>query len=120
MITRYLLGLAKGHDCSAPATGFGGGIAEIRYEIGSGKNLPHYFALHADAAPVDDSQRAQAQAPGLQQVLLHHPLHVAWRNGVQVKHIRNGNRDRFVVRLHILKFLKMETPGQPKPTGRFV
>jgi len=86
----------EGDDRRAPSAGLRGRVAEAFHETAAHQNRPHHFALHADAAPVDDAQRFQAEPVGFPQIFLHHLLHVARRHGVEIENIGDGNANRFV------------------------
>jgi len=77
-------------------------------KIGARQDRTNHLALDAYAAAVDDAQAHGTQSVRLVKLFLHHGLHIARRNAVQVENVRDGNADR----LH-----KNQRPGQPKPTG---
>ncbi len=55
------------------------------------------FPLHADAAPVNNAQRVKSEQLHLLQPRFHHPADIAWRNGVQIENIGNGDANGLVV-----------------------
>ena len=101
-------------DGGSPTTCFGGRIAVLDYETGACQNGADNFALHSDAAPVDDADEGKAEPMGLAEVLLDYEGHVARRDAVKIENIGDGNAERdFIVHLRI----QSKRPGQPKPTG---
>ena len=87
----------QGDDGGAPASGFRRCVVKLRHKRRAREHGADHFALHADAASVDDAQRAKAQAVRFDEVFFHNRAYVAGRNGVQVEHIGDGNADGFVV-----------------------
>src|ERR1035438_7268230 len=90
--------IERGAECGnsrAPSTGFRRRVAERRHKTGAGQDRAHDFALHSDAAAVNDADGAEAHLVRLLQVGLDHTLDVARRHAVQVEDIGDGNADRF-------------------------
>src|SRR5215471_17568187 len=59
----------QSHNRGAPSAGFRGRVPKLRHEIRPRQNRAHDFALHADAASVDDAQRAQSEAVRFDEIL---------------------------------------------------
>jgi hypothetical protein len=85
------------HHRGAPASGFKRSITERRNIVRAAQYSPYRFALDADAAAVDDSQRLQAAFPGLLQVSLHNALYVLRRDAMKIQNIGHVDPNRFLV-----------------------
>jgi hypothetical protein len=82
-------------DSRAPSAGFGRRVPVRRYIAGAGQDRAHDFALHSDAAAVNNADVPETQLMRLFQVGLHHSLHVARRYAVQVEDVGNRDANRF-------------------------
>lgn len=62
------------------------------HNVGSAaKDRPYGFALHADAAPMNDAQGDEPSPVGLLEILFDCGFHIARRDRVQVEDIRDGD-----------------------------
>ena len=77
------------HNSRAPTAGFRRRIAKGGDERRPGEHAPHLLALHSDAAPVDDPQRAETEMVRFGEVLFDHILHVARGEGVEIQNVRH-------------------------------
>ena len=87
--------LSKIHNRCSPSARFGGSIPKVEYKAGAGQNGADHFALHADAAAVNNADCPKAQAMSFGEVFLYNGVNVAGRYAVEIENIRDGNSDRF-------------------------
>jgi hypothetical protein len=59
---RSFSSMPQRHNRRAPAAGLGRSVFETGYEIGAGQDGADRFALHADAAAVNDAHEAKARS----------------------------------------------------------
>jgi len=83
-------------DGGAPSARFRRRVPVRHHKAGTGQRRTDEFALHSDAAAVNDADGAESHPVRLFQVGLDHPLDVARRHAVQVEDIRDGDPDQFV------------------------
>src|ERR1039458_9526918 len=110
-------GSAQGDDGRAPTSGLGWGVAVIGHELKAAQRGADDFALHTDAAPVNNTEGFEAQAVGLAKVFFDHRLHVARRDGVEVEDVGDGNANRFGIEFQgaVLRSKSPASRSQPGP-----
>src|SRR5262249_29727612 len=108
--------LSQCNDRCSPPTCLPRRISEILDKLRPREHRSYDLPLHADAAAVDYPQRPETQQMGLLQILLNHGLHIAWRNGMEIERVGDGDTNRFVVHKQAPK---IERPDQQKLTGPY-
>ena len=89
--------MPQSHYRGAPATRFERGIAVGKDEGGTCQNPADSFALHANATPVDNTQRGVTRGSGFNQIFLKDRHHIARWYRVEIEHVGDGNAKRLLV-----------------------
>jgi hypothetical protein len=97
LLTLPLLRHFKIDHCGSPAACFRGSVAESHDERSSCEDAADDFALHADTAPVNDSEGCKTEAAGFDQIFFHDCGHVAWGECVEIENVSNGDTNRLNV-----------------------
>src|ERR1035438_9646997 len=110
-------GSTQGDDGRSPTPGLGWCVAVIGDELQAGQRGADDFALHADAAPVDNTEGFEAQAVGLAKVFFDDRLDVAGRDRVEVEDVGDANANRFGIGFQhsLLKSKSPASRSQPGP-----
>jgi hypothetical protein len=103
----------------APPTSFGRRIAESRDKRGATQHTPDSFALHADTAPMNNTECPETEALRFRKILFDDSFHIAGREGVEVENIGNGKPNGIVL-VHEYNRPRRKKPGRSLQTGRAV
>src|SRR5271170_5448111 len=68
----------------APAAGFERRVFKRSHKRGLEENAAYHFALHADAASMNDAQRHKTTPPRFDEIFLHHGLGISRMKRVQI------------------------------------
>lgn len=85
---------AECHYGCAPAASFRRSIGEAKDVGRPAQDAANKFPLDSDAAPVNNAQRAKTEAMRFLQPSFDCSGNIAWREGVQIQHVRDRDLKR--------------------------